>query len=64
MAIIKYFDTTGYFKMSVEEFWKKYDAKDDYILDAYEFCEADIDGKHVWVPNVEKLFELEDMCFY
>lgn len=59
MAVIKFFDSTGYKKVTVEEFWKKIDAQDDYYLDAWEFCEADIDGKHVWVPTVEKFFELE-----
>lgn len=57
---VKYFNTTGYKKITVEEFWKKIDEKDDYYLDIYEYSEADIDGKHVWIPTVEKLMELED----
>lgn len=56
---IKYFNTTGYKKITVEEFWKKIDEKDDYYLDIYEYSEADIDGKHVWIPTVNKLMELE-----
>lgn len=61
--IIKFFDPTGYKKVTVEEFWKKIDEKDDFYLDASEYSEADIDGKHIWVPTVEKLFELEDEKF-
>jgi len=61
--IIRFFDSTGYKKVTVEEFWKKIDEKDDFYLDAYEYSEADIDGKHVWVPTVEKLLELEDKKF-
>lgn len=57
---VKLFDTTGYKKVTIEEFWKKIDEKDDYYLDIYEYSEADIDGKHVWIPTVEKLMELED----
>lgn len=61
--IIKFFNPTGYKKVTVEEFWKKIDDKDDFYLDASEYSEADIDGKHVWVPTVEKLLELEDEKF-
>lgn len=56
---IKFFDSTGYKKVPVEEFWKKIDAKDDWYLDVYQYCEADIDGKFIWVPTVKKLEELE-----
>lgn len=63
MKLIRFFDPKGYKKITVEEFWKKIDKKDDYYLDAYEYCEADIDGKHVWVPTVEKLMDLENEQF-
>ena len=55
---IEFFNTTGYTKIPKDEFWKKYDSKDDYILDAFEFCKQDLDGD-VWVPSVEKFLELE-----
>ena len=55
---IEFFNSTGYTKMPKEEFWRRYDEKDDYILDSFEFCKQDPDGD-VWAPNVEKLFELE-----
>lgn len=61
--VIKFFDPIGYEKVAVEEFWKKIDEQDDFYLDAYEYSEADVDGKHIWVPTVKKLLELEDEQF-
>ena len=54
---ISYFDTTGYTKMPKEEFWKRHDSNDDYILDVFEFCEQDPDGD-VWVPSTTKYWQL------
>lgn len=55
---ITLFDSTGYTKIPKDEFWSKYDSKDDYILDVFEYCKQDPDGG-VWVPSFEKYLELE-----
>lgn len=60
--IIELFDPTGYTKIPKDEFWRRYDSKDDYILDVFEYCNQDLDG-NVWVPSVEKYLELESQHF-
>lgn len=56
--VIELFDSTRYTKIPKDEFWRRYDSKDDYILDVFEYCKQDPDGS-VWVPSFEKYLELE-----
>lgn len=55
---IELFDSTGYTKTPKDEFWRRCDSKDDYILDVFEYCKQDPDGD-VWVPSFEKYSELK-----
>lgn len=55
---IELFDSTGYTKTPKDEFWRRYDSKDDYILDVFEYCKQDPD-RDVWVPSFEKYSELK-----